>query len=93
MNRLSLLTWNYPASHVIKTRLNMLPVYGNYKGDLTLRRLCKWCDEEDDTTEHFLTRKAKGISNIKPEQLRNEDNPELWRHMVLYGMVCTALPD
>ena len=69
------------AIQVIKTRLNMLPVYGNFKGDLTLRRLCKWCDEEDDTTEHFLTCKVMGTWNIKPEQLRNDDSPELWKQI------------
>lgn len=69
----------FSAVKTLKTRLNMLPVYGNFKGDLTLPRICKWCDiEEDDTTEHFLTCTKMGVCNITPEHLRNEDDVELW---------------
>ena len=69
----------FSAMQVIKTRLNMLPVYGNFKGDLTLPRLCMWCNEEDDTTEHFLTCSSMGVCNILPVHLQNDDNIELWR--------------
>ena len=69
----------FSAIKTLKIRLNMLPVYGNFKGDLTLPRTCKWCDiEEDDTTEHFLTCAKMGVCNITPEHLRNEDDVELW---------------
>ncbi len=71
------------AIQVLKTRLNMLPVYGNFKGDLSIPRLCQWCDEEDDTTEHFLTCKVVGVCNLNPEHLRNADNVELWRQINL----------
>merc|ERR1712080_168621 len=65
------------AVHVLKTRLNMLPIYGNYKKDLTRRRLCRWCDKEDDTTEHLLTCETIGVK-ISPEHLKNDDNEQLW---------------
>ena len=68
----------YQAIEVIKTRLNMVRVYGNFKGDLTLPRLCQWCKCEDDVTEHFLTCKVVGVCNIKPDHLKNDDNAELW---------------
>ena len=70
----------FSAMQVIKTRLNMLPVYGNFKGDLTLPRLCVWCNEEDDTTEHFLT-SSMGVCNISPGHMQNDDNIELWREI------------
>ena len=43
------------ALKTLKTRLNMQPIYGNYKGDITKQRLCQYCNEEDDTTEHLLS--------------------------------------
>ena len=39
----------------MKTRLNMQPVYGNFKCDITKERLCQHCGEEDDTTEHLVS--------------------------------------
>ncbi len=59
----------------------MLPVYGNFKGNLSIPRLCQWCNDEDDVTEHFLTCKVAGVCNIDPEHLRNDDNSELWRQI------------
>ena len=69
----------FDAIQVIKTRLNMIPIYGNYKGDLTLPRLCTWCEIEDDTTEHILTCSKMAVCNITPEHLQNDDNPDLWK--------------
>jgi hypothetical protein len=43
------------AIQTLKIRLNMLHwVYGNFKGDLELPRLCPHCHLADDTTEHLL---------------------------------------
>ncbi len=69
------------AVQVLKTRLNMLPVYGNYKHDLSLRRLCVLCHQEDDTTEHLLTCNVLGVNNISPDHLKNDDNEQLWQQI------------
>ena len=69
------------AVEVVKTRLNMLPVYGNYKKNLSLRRLCMLCEQCDDTTEHLLTCSVLGVNNISPEHLKNDDNDQLWRQV------------
>ena len=69
------------AVQVIKTRLNMLPIYGNFKHDLSLRRLCLLCDKEDDTTEHLLSCESMGVNNISPEHLENDDNVQLWHQI------------
>ena len=50
------------ATQVIKTRLNMIRIYGNYKGDLTLPRPCPLCKMEDDTTEHLVSCQELGIT-------------------------------
>ena len=39
---------------VLKIRLNMVDIYGNYKGDLTKCRKCPHCRLEEDTTEHLV---------------------------------------
>ena len=31
----------------IKTRLNMLPIYGNYKSNLTLNKMCRYCNQQE----------------------------------------------
>ena len=31
----------------------MIDIHGNYRGNVTLRRLCAHCEEEEDTTEHL----------------------------------------
>ena len=65
------------AVQVLKTRLNMLPIYGNYKGDLSLPRPCPLCKLEDDTTEHMVMCKEIEDSNLSPENLMEED-AEMW---------------
>ena len=65
------------AVQVLKTRLNMIPIYGNYKGDLSLSRPCPLCKLEDDTTEHMITCKEIEDSNLSPENLMEEDS-EMW---------------
>ena len=72
----------------IKTRLNMIPIYGNYKSDINKERFCQ---REDDVTEHLITCTEWGMSNFKPDDLSNDDNAELWRQineMIQYNMDC-----
>ena len=45
---------------VLKTRLNMLPVYKNFKGDMTLNKMCQYCFSEEDSTEHLVDCKELG---------------------------------
>ena len=63
----------------IKTRLNMLPIYGNYKSNLTLNKMCRYCNQQEDTTEHTIECTELGQSLIKREDLENTDNIQLWR--------------
>ena len=42
------------AIEVMKIRLNMVNIHGNYKSDLTKCRRCPHCEKELDTTEHLL---------------------------------------
>jgi hypothetical protein len=58
------------AIKTLKTRLNMIPIYGNYKGDVTVKRTCLHCKMEDDTTEHLISCKVFSNSTIKPAHLR-----------------------
>ena len=39
---------------VLRVRLNMVVIYGNYHGDVTMKRTCEHCEEADDTTEHLI---------------------------------------
>ena len=71
---------NLPGSEALKalkTRLNMQPLYGNYKGDISKSRLCQFCMEEDDTTEHLLSCKVLE-TNLCKDHLSNEEDAELW---------------
>ena len=65
--------------HTLKTRLNMLRIYGNYKGDSSLDTVCCYCKEEEDKTEHLLECKGFGDTLLKREDLKNADNHELWK--------------
>ena len=65
------------ALKTLKTRLNMLPVYGNFKGDLSKPRLCQHCEMEDDTTEHLLSCKTLE-TNLTKDGLFDERNSALW---------------
>ena len=44
----------------LKTRLNMQPVYANFKADCTLKKFCEHCCKFDDTTEHLIECQALG---------------------------------
>ena len=65
------------ALKALKTRLNMQPVYGNFKGDLSKPRLCHYCSKEDDTTEHLLQCEVLK-TELEVMDLFNETDPELW---------------
>ena len=62
----------------MKTRMNMLPVYGNYKNEVKLSVMCPYCSCQEDTTEHLLQCEAWGSSNFQDEDLCNEENVSMW---------------
>ncbi len=66
------------AIETMKTRLNMQPVYGNYKGNLKFPRMCEYCHEHEDTTEHLITCESWGNSNLEVRDLHNEQNVTTW---------------
>ena len=77
------------AIQVIKVKLNMLPIYGNYKGNLSLSRLCPLCKEADDTTEHLVSCSKLDLNGFTPEELKDDTNIEMWRQinqLVSYNM-------
>ena len=55
---------------------------GNYKHELSLPRLCYYCNEEDDTTEHLVSCKVMGIENLDSEHLHNENDCGLWTQVL-----------
>lgn len=63
----------------LKTRLNMLPIYGNYKGDLTMERRCPYCKKVDDTTEHLVECTELGRTTLTQEDLKSTNNSQKWR--------------
>ena len=67
--------------HTLKTRLNMLPVYSNYKGDITMDNMCWHCKKEEDNTEHLIECTALGETFLTKEDLKNSYNVELWKVM------------
>ena len=69
------------AIQVMKTRLNMLPLYGNYKHDLTIPRPCPLCKLEDDTTEHMILCREVENDNITPADLLSQEDIELWNQI------------
>ena len=60
----------------------MTEIYGNYKGNLTLERLCPLCQSEEDTTEHLLTCKEVYHNEMNATHLLNDNDPELWRQII-----------
>ena len=65
--------------HTMKTRLNMLPIYANFKGDVTMDSACAHCKTGEDKTEHLVECEAIGETILTKEDLKNSDNVELWR--------------
>ena len=71
----------YDCQQTIKTRLNMQPVYHNYKGDIKLKKHCPYCLCEEDNTEHLLECKELGRTMLTREDIRNTENTQLWRQL------------
>ena len=69
----------FECIHTLKTRLNMLPVFANFKGDMTKEKICLHCRKEEDNTEHLVECKQLGDTILKKEDIYNDDNPSLWR--------------
>ena len=67
------------ALDALKTRLNMREIYGNYKGDFTLPRLCPYCEQEEDTTEHLIECSVFGVTQLNETDLTNDENIKLWK--------------
>ena len=69
------------AIKTLKIRLNMHRVFGNYKGDYELPRLCPHCQQEDDTTEHLILCTYFGESSLTEQDLHNTNNIQLWKQI------------
>ena len=63
----------------IKTRLNMLPVFANFKGDVSMDKTCAHCKIDDDSTEHLVECREIGETILKKEDIYDDGNPELWK--------------
>ena len=68
------------AIQTLRTRLNMIRIYGNYKGDISLTRPCPLCRMADDTTEHLITCGEVDNDNISTDDLV-EENTEIWHQI------------
>ena len=66
------------ANLILKLRLNMVDVYGNFKGDITKRRLCLHCKECMDSTEHMV--QCSKVSGTKEQyvDILSEQDSEEW---------------
>lgn len=69
------------AIEALRMRLNMIPVYGNYRGDLNMRRLCPHCEDNDDTTEHILNCE-KFHSMVTSDNIYDDRNIETWKQIL-----------
>ena len=73
---------------VLRIRLNMITVYDNYHGDITMRRTCPHCEEVDDTTEHLIECPILH-SSLTSDLIKQCSNIETWRQIleiVCYNM-------
>ena len=65
------------------TKLNMQPIYSNFKGDLTKRIMCPLCDVVEDTTEHLVQcTEVTTKNNIDLINIREDQNIEKWRKVL-----------
>ena len=71
----------YECMQTIRTRLNMQPVYQNYKGDIKLKRHCPYCLTEGDKTEHLVECQQLGRTMLTAGDLKNTENIQLWRQL------------
>ena len=71
------------TSKILLTKLNMQPIYGNFKNDITKRIKCELCDDEEDTTEHLLQCRRGSIRPcLEVELLKEDENIDRWRIMI-----------
>ena len=71
----------HASLQVLKTRLNMLHIYKNYKADLTLSKMCPYCWKEEDETEHLVECRELGRTMLVGKDIRNVENGQLWRQL------------
>ena len=71
----------HDSLQVLKTRLNMQPVFKNYKGDITMTRHCPYCMLHEDDTEHLVECDTLGNTMLRGDNMKNTDNTELWRQL------------
>ena len=71
----------HASLQVLKTRLNMLPIYKNYKADLSLSKMCPYCLEEEDGTEHLVECSKLGRTMLKGDDIADIGNGQLWRQL------------
>ena len=69
----------FESIHTLKTRLNMLPVYANYKGDLSMESTCMICQNTEDNTEHLVECSGLGETILTREDLQDDGNEQLWK--------------
>ena len=65
----------------LRVRLNMIVIYDNYHGDVTLKRLCLHCEGADDTTEHLIECPVFH-STLSSNLISNESNVNTWRQLL-----------
>ena len=69
----------YQVIQTIKTRLNMLPIYANYKADIKMDKMCTHCNQAEDTTEHLVECNALGPTILTKDDLGETENAQLWK--------------
>ena len=69
--------------HLVKqalvTKLNMQPIYRNFKGDWTKSIMCPLCAKTEDTTEHLIQCQETSTIHIPTKYLQEDNNIERWR--------------
>ena len=69
----------FECLQTIKTRLNMLPVYANYRADVSMQSTCEHCGKVEDNTEHLVECEVLGETIITKENLKDTSNAHTWR--------------
>ena len=69
------------AVEALRLKLNMVVIYGNYHGDITLNRLCPHCESDDDSTEHLLDCPVLE-SSVTSQNICNDDNIQTWKQVL-----------
>ena len=69
----------FECLQTIKRRLNMLPVYANYRADVSMQSTCEHCGKVEDNTEHLVECEVLGETIITKENLKDTSNAHTWR--------------